>query len=125
MLKDAKGLTKKNPLPLENYHHIKIGSAMDALDGLAWGLPGWKIYHEDRLYIMGNPPFIGRAQQNLGQKQDVINLFGKGIVDYVACWFAIASEYVQDKSTKAAFVATNSITQGEQVALIFKYLVER
>lgn len=74
---------------------------------------------------MGNPPFLGYSQQNPGQKEDVKKLLGSGKVDYVACWFAIASEYLQDKKTKAAFVATNSITQGEQVAAIFKPLHER
>ena len=125
MLVEVKDTVTKSPLPLEEYNHIKEGSAMDKLEGLAWGLPGWKIHHDDMLYIMGNPPFLGYSQQNIGQKEDVRNLLGSGKVDYVACWFAVASEYVQDKRTKAAFVATNSITQGEQVAAIFKSLCER
>ena len=125
MLAEVKDTVTKSPLPLEEYNHIKEGSAMDKLEGLAWGLPGWKIHHDDMLYIMGNPPFLGYSQQNIGQKEDVRNLLGSGKVDYVACWFAVASEYVQDKNTKAAFVATNSITQGEQVAAIFKPLCER
>lgn len=125
MWKEAREITNEAPLPLKDYDHIKEGSAMHALEGLAWGLPGWKIHHEDMLYIMGNPPFLGYSQQNTGQKEDVRKLIGSGKVDYVACWFAIASEYVQDKMTKAAFVATNSITQGEQVAAIFKPLYER
>ncbi|MBR2208491.1 MAG: N-6 DNA methylase [Synergistaceae bacterium] len=125
MWREIKDEVTKSPLPLEDYDHIKEGSAMDKLEGIAWGLPGWKIPHDDMLYIMGNPPFLGYSQQNEGQKTDVRNLLGSGKVDYVACWFAIASEYVQDKKTKAAFVATNSITQGEQVSAIFKPLRER
>ncbi|MBR2208585.1 MAG: class I SAM-dependent DNA methyltransferase, partial [Synergistaceae bacterium] len=125
MLNEAGDLVKKNHLPLENYDNIKHGSAMDELEGVAWGLPGWKIYHEDMLYIIGNPPFLGYSQQDKGQKGDVERLLGSKKVDYVACWFAVASEYLQDKNTKAAFVATNSITQGEQVAAIFKPLHER
>ncbi len=125
MLAEVKDAVAKSPLPLEDYDHIKEGSAMDKLEGLAWGLPGWKIHHDDMLYIMGNPPFLGYSQQNPGQKEDTKKLLGSGKVDYVACWFAVASEYVQDKNTKAAFVATNSITQGEQVAAIFKTLCER
>ena len=125
MLNETDDLLKKKHLPLENYDHIKEGSAMDKLEGMAWGLPGWKIYHEDMLYIIGNPPFLGYSQQNKNQKEDVERLLGSKKVDYVACWFAIASEYLQDKKTKAAFVATNSITQGEQVAAIFKPLHER
>ncbi|MBQ7560081.1 MAG: N-6 DNA methylase [Synergistaceae bacterium] len=125
MWKETQEIRKEDPLPLKEYDNIKEGSAMDNLEGLAWGLPGWKINHDDMLYIMGNPPFLGYSQQNPGQKEDVRKLLGSGKVDYVACWFAIASEYLQDKKTKAAFVATNSITQGEQVAAIFKPLHER
>ena len=117
--------TKKPPLPLTDYHYIKEGSAMAELPDKGWKLGGWRIPHEDMLYIMGNPPFIGRAKQTPGQKQEVRDAFGKGIVDYVACWFKVASEYVQDKNTKAAFVATNSVCQGEQVGYIFKPLIER
>ena len=125
MLKEAEDFTKKAPLPLKEYDNIKEGSAMDKLEGLGWKLPGWNIPHENMLYIMGNPPFIGYSQQNEGQKSDVRNLIGSGKVDYVACWFAVASEYLQDKNTKAAFVATNSITQGEQVSAIFRNLHKR
>ncbi|MBQ7196309.1 MAG: N-6 DNA methylase [Synergistaceae bacterium] len=124
MWKAARDFINETPLPLKEYDHIKYGSAMDKLEGVAWGLPGWKIYHDDMLYIMGNPPFLGYSQQDKGQKEEVRKLLGSGKVDYVACWFAVASEYLQDKNTKAAFVATNSITQGEQVAAIFKYLHE-
>ncbi|MBR0250623.1 MAG: class I SAM-dependent DNA methyltransferase [Synergistaceae bacterium] len=117
--------TDKPPLPLEDYHHIKHGSAMDDLPNQGWGQRGWNIDHEDILYIMGNPPFLGRAKQNAGQKEDVRNAFGNGEIDYVSCWFEVASKYVQDKKTKAAFVATNSIVQGEQAAMIFKFLSQR
>ena len=127
MWKETQNLThsEKSPLPLVDYHHIKEGSAMDALPNLGWKLAGWKIIHDDMLYIMGNPPFLGRAKQNKGQKDDVRNIFGNGNIDYVSCWFARASEYLQEKNTKAAFIATNSITQGEQVAYIFKPLIKR
>ena len=63
--------SKKAPLPLVDYHHIKEGSAMDELPNEGWMLGGWNIPHEDMLYIMGNPPFIGRAKQNKGQKESV------------------------------------------------------
>ncbi len=117
--------TKQPPLPLKDYHHIKEGSAMAELPYEGWGMPGWKILHDDMLYIMGNPPFLGYSQQNDGQKKDVKHFFGKAKSDYVSCWFGLASEYLKDKNTKAAFVATNSITQGEQVAYVFKTLHER
>ena len=113
------------PLPLKDYHHIKEGSAMAELPDEGWKLGGWKIPHDDMLYIMGNPPFIGRAKQTPGQKKEVQDIFGNGEIDYLSCWFAKASEYVQDKRTKAAFVATNSLVQGEQVAYVFKPLRDR
>ena len=92
---------------------------MDELPELGWKQPGWKIEHEDMLYIMGNPPFVGYSHQNEGQRKSVESFFGKEKqLDYVSCWFARASEYLQEKNVKAAFVATNSITQGEQVGYI-------
>ena len=114
----------KPPLPLTDYHHIKHGRAMDTLPDKGWMLGGWKIRHDDMLYIMGNPPFSGYSKQSEGQDKEIREAFGRGKIDYVACWFKIAAEYIQDKNTKAAFVATNSLTQGEQVAYVFKYIRE-
>ena len=124
MLNETEERAKKAPLPLKKYDNIKYGSAMEDLEGVAWGLGGWKILHDDMLYIMGNPPFLGYSQQNDGQKKDVKSFFGVAKVDYVTCWFARALEYLDDQ-TKAAFVATNSITQGEQVAIIFRELSKK
>ena len=127
MWKETQPITnaEKPPLPLKDYDYIKEGSAMDELPNEGWKLGGWKIPHEDMLYIMGNPPFIGRAKQTSRQKEEVREIFGNGEIDYLSCWFAKASEYVQDKRTKAAFVATNSLVQGEQVAYVFKPLRDR
>jgi len=137
MRKAIEEITEEAPLPLKDYDLIKDDTAMSTQEraDLGWKEAGWKIHHDDMLYIMGNPPFLGYSQQSEPQKADVKSFFGKdkgngkieggGKIDFVACWFAIASEYVQDKNTKAAFVATNSITQGEQVSMIFKHLYER
>ena len=85
-------------------------------------------------YIMGNPPFIGYSLQNKEQKEDIIRLFvdryGKtiktaGKIDYVAGWYYKAAQLMMhSKDTRTAFVSTNSITQGEQVAAIWKPLKE-
>ena len=113
-------------LPLKDYDHIKEGSAMDELPNLGWKLPGWNIPHDDMLYIMGNPPFLGYPQQTPIQKEEVRGFFGKAKSDYVSCWFWKAAECVnRDKRTKAAFVATNSIVQGEQPAYVFKVILKR
>ena len=86
-------------------------------------------------YIIGNPPFVGYSLQNDEQKKDILNLFvdeyGKslkmaGKIDYVAGWYYKASRLMQQyPKTRAALVSTNSITQGEQVATIWKPLKER
>ena len=82
-------------------------------------------------YIIGNPPFLGSTFQNKEQKEDLkkvfhgVNKFGS--LDYVAAWYIKAARYIQNTNTKVAFVSTNSISQGEQVGILwaelFKYNV--
>ena len=123
-----KQLKRGNPLPLEDYDNIKKGDAMATLpeiDAKGWPEPGWEVPHDDMLYIMGNPPFLGYSQQTKAQKDEVKLYFGRAKSDYVACWFWKAAEMLRDTRIKAAFVATNSIVQGEQPAYVFKPLRER
>lgn len=80
-------------------------------------------------YIMGNPPFIGARWLNSEQREDIKNVFGSkwknsGILDYVCCWYKKAFDYMSGTNCHAAFVSTNSITQGEHVAAIWKPLFE-
>ena len=84
-------------------------------------------------YIMGNPPFVGYSMQTKEQKNDIVSIFvdekGKtfktaGKIDYVAGWYYKASQLMQNTDTRTALVSTNSITQGEQVAAIWKPLKE-
>ena len=85
-------------------------------------------------YIIGNPPFVGYSLQSKEQKDDILNLFvdkyGKtiktaGKIDYVAGWYYKAASLMKHSSnTRTALVSTNSITQGEQVAAIWKPLKE-
>jgi hypothetical protein len=74
-------------------------------------------------YILGNPPFIGKQLQNEQQKADMDMVFrgvqGAGVLDYVAAWYLKAAQYIQNTSTKVAFVSTNSISQGEQVGVLW------
>jgi len=79
---------------------------------------------EAELYICGNPPFVGITNISESQKVDREQVFNNskkiGYIDYVACWYIKASNYIKNKkSTSIAFVATNSITQGTQVDLIW------
>jgi type I restriction-modification system DNA methylase subunit len=77
-------------------------------------------------YIIGNPPFIGKKEQNSSQKSDVEIIFkgfkGSGVMDYVACWYVKAAQLIQNTKTKVAFVSTNSISQGEQVNILWSLL---
>ena len=83
-------------------------------------------HHYD--YIMGNPPFVGARLMSELQKADVAQIWQNaknlGNLDYVSCWYKKAADLMQGTKTKAALVSTNSITQGEQVALMWKPLFE-
>ena len=83
---------------------------------------------------MGNPPFIGYSLQSKSQKDDMLSIYvdekGKpyktaGKIDYVAAWYFKAAELMKGTRIRTAFVSTNSITQGEQVAAVWKPLFER
>jgi hypothetical protein len=79
--------------------------------------------------ILGNPPFVGAKYQSPFQRAQVHRVANlgksKGTLDYVTCWFIRAGEYVQSSAAKIGFVATNSITQGEQVGQLWPVLFER
>ena len=107
-------------LPLRNYANIHEANALR----LDWNdvVPAAELN-----YIMGNPPFVGYSLQSKEQKDDITNLmkgFGNNI-DYVAGWYYKASELIQNTNIRCALVSTNSITQGEQVAAIWKPLIEK
>ena len=107
------------PLPLKDYNNIHEGNALR----MDWNevVPASKLN-----YIMGNPPFVGYAYQNKEQKADlavVCSECGKNI-DYVVGWYYKASQMMQGTKIRSALVSTNSITQGEQVALVWKPLIE-
>ncbi len=89
------------------------------------------VVPKDRLnYIIGNPPFVGGMMMSKEQKQDMIDTFGKkikgiGELDYVGAWYIKTALLMQKNSSiQAALVSTNSITQGEQVAILWKVLKE-
>lgn len=83
-------------------------------------------------YVLGNPPFAGARimSANSEQKMDMLNVFGDkfkcvGNLDYVCAWYKKAADYTYSTNIKCAFVSTNSISQGEQVALLWKPLIEK
>ncbi|MFZ7168816.1 MAG: DNA methyltransferase [Bacteroidota bacterium] len=87
----------------------------------------WKtvcpIGNNDEVYIIGNPPYLGARMQDEQQKSDMAFVFngmrGFNNLDYVACWFLLAKKFIHSNNSKAAFVSTNSICQGEQVELLW------
>jgi len=114
-------------LPLKSYANITEGNALR----LDWE----SVVPKDKLnYIMGNPPFVGYSLQSKGQKEDILSVYvdekGKpyktaGKIDYVSGWYFKAAQLMQETDIRTAFVSTNSITQGEQVAGVWKPLYDR
>lgn len=113
-----------NFLPLKSYANIFEGNAL-TLD--------WQKICPNPNFIFGNPPFVGASMMNSEQKQDAVKIFGKiklsNSIDYVGAWYHKAAQLMQGTTIKAAFVSTNSITQGEQVAplwkpILFKYTMQ-
>lgn len=105
-------------LPLKTNANIIEGNAL-RID--------WKeiIDPSELNYIMGNPPFVGYAYQSKSQKEDLLAIYDKAKnFDYVAGWYFVAADYIRGTNIKAAFVSTNSITQGEQVAAVWKPLIQ-
>jgi hypothetical protein len=104
-------------LPLKHAPHIVHGNALS----LDWN----DVIPAERLtYLLGNPPFIGKHYQTKTQKSELVTLFAglrsASDLDYVACWYRKAAEYMAaNPAIKAAFVSTNSITQGEQVGILW------
>lgn len=82
-------------------------------------------------YVCGNPPYVGAKYQTHDQKKDVARIFaavlkGDVKVDYISCWFVLLSNYISDsKRITGAFVATNSICQGEHVPFLWPYVFSR
>jgi hypothetical protein len=109
-------------LPLRASPHIQVGNALRE---------DWKkiIAPAECSYILGNPPFVGKHYQNDNQRADMAVVFRDfkniGDMDYVVSWFYRAAEYIQGTQVRVGFVATNSITQGEQVPVVWGLLFGR
>lgn len=84
---------------------------------------------EYEIYILGNPPYLGARLQSDTQKMDMFHVFnniveGYNNLDYIACWFKKATDYIINTNAYFAFVTTNSICQGSQVSILWKHLLE-
>lgn len=109
-------------LPLKSYANIVEGNSLR----IDWE----SVVPKEKLsYIMGNPPFVGARLMGQEQKDDVFAIFdgvkNNGNLDYVACWYKKAADLMTGTAIRTALVSTNSITQGEQVAILWKTLFEQ
>lgn len=108
-------------LPLKSYANITEGNALQ----LNWEdvVPKGELN-----YIMGNPPFVGASMMTKDQKEEAVAVFGKGkrvnSIDYVGAWYHKAAALMSGTEIRTAFVSTNSITQGEQVAPLWEKLLD-
>lgn len=112
---ELQGFGKSKPiLPLKEAGHITQGNATR----LNWEDTCPKN-STDEIYILGNPPYLGSRNQDKEQKEDMKLVFLKDYksLDYVSVWFYKGSKYIEGFNAQLAFVSTNSICQGEQVAL--------
>lgn len=123
MMKQTEDIVHMNLdfLPLKTYVNITEGNALR----VDWA----EVVPKERLnYIMGNPPFVGHQWRNATQVEDMqiafYDLPKHGKLDYVCAWYNKAANLMQDTRIATAFVSTNSISQGESVAILWKFLSE-
>ncbi|MBQ3598135.1 MAG: SAM-dependent DNA methyltransferase [Clostridia bacterium] len=124
MMKETEEILNANLdfLPLKSYANIVEGNALR----IDWET----VVPKDKLnYIMGNPPFVGARLMNKEQKDDVVSVFGAkwknaGNLDYVSCWYKKAADLMKGTHIRTALVSTNSVSQGESVAILWKPLFE-
>lgn len=109
-------------IPLTTTPHIVRGNALR----LDWSgmLPAERLS-----YIISNPPFSGAMVMGDSQREDMALVFsdlqGHGVLDYVSCWYWKAAKFIDKTKIRVGFVSTNSITQGEQVGLLWAPIMHR
>ena len=106
-------------IPLTTAPHIVCGNALT----IDWHT----VVAPDKLsYILGNPPFVGKQYRTPQQRREMNLIFGDAprthLLDYVAAWYVKAAHYICKKPIRCAFVSTNSLTQGNQVASLWSFL---
>jgi hypothetical protein len=85
--------------------------------------------HWDEIYLIGNPPYLGTSLQDNDQKNAMSRVFKSFSsyknLDFIAAWFKIGADYIEGSKAQLAFVSTNSITQGQQVEMLWPYIFEK
>ena len=111
-------------LPLKNITQIVCGNACR----IDWNTVCPHTADEE-VFVFGNPPYLGTRKQTVENKKDMYIVFSKynpdyKKLDYIASWFIKGAEFMNNSNALCAFVSTNSITQGEQVSLLWPMLYE-
>lgn len=113
-------------IPLKSTPHIHCANALR----LDWA----DVLPPERCsYVLGNPPFVGKKEQDAEQKKDMavvtVDIKGAGVLDFVSAWYVKAAKYLSvvagSVPARCAFVSTNSITQGEQVGILWGWLLSQ
>jgi hypothetical protein len=132
-------LTKESTVTIhaENANVFKIEEPIAEYDTVNIYAKNINIYPEKEKsdqrvvfdFILGNPPFSGSKNQESYKKDDMklvfSNVKGAGVLDYVSAWYLLAAKYINGYSTKVGFVSTNSISQGEQVGILWNELFNK
>jgi len=109
-------------LPLNKSANIVHGNALQ----IDWQTV---IVKKKLNFILGNPPFVGSKMMNPLQRNDLLAVFdnanGAGVMDYVSTWYIKAAQLIQKSKIQVAFVGTNSISQGEQVGILWNILFNK
>lgn len=127
---ESQMMKETEEIVLMNLDFLPLKTNANIIEGNALRLDWEEIVPKQKLnYIMGNPPFVGKKEQNKVQKNDLVSVFassakGIGNLDYVTGWYKKASLLIQGTTIRSAFVSTNSITQGEQAPVFWKLLYQ-
>jgi hypothetical protein len=119
----------------EYYSRLNLSKAATIIHGNALTIDWEDVCPKDKMsFVCGNPPFIGSKMMTQSQREDMSYVFrntlqdaikGFGILDYVAAWYLKAASYIKGTQIRVSFVSTKSITQGEQVAILWKPLIQK
>jgi hypothetical protein len=106
---------------------LPLKKAAKIVNGNALRIDWEEVISKEKLnFILGNPPFVGKQLQNADQKADMNHVLGDvkgaGVLDYVTAWYIKAAEFIQNSLIRCALVSTNSISQGEQVGILWQEL---
>lgn len=113
----------------EAYARIPLRDSATIVCGNALQIDWESVVSKDKLsYILGNPPFVGARYMAPNQKADLLQVFdgvkNAGDLDFVAAWYKKAADYMEGTDVKTGLVSTNSIAQGQSVAILWKHLLQ-